>query len=128
MEPNDIKVYKGTKLSSLLEEVHKNSRNTKEHINQLIQQLQDMVETPAHATMIVPLIKDYLETGVKNNEHLIKLATVVQRLNAAKNKEENDEFDFGELEKLAQEQEELEQKVKEQEPATKNEKNTTTTK
>ena len=35
-------------------------------------------------TLIVPLIKDYLEIGVRNDEQLIKMATIVQRaLNAS---------------------------------------------
>jgi hypothetical protein len=29
--------------------------------------------------LIVPLIKDYLEIGVRNDEQLIKMATIVQR-------------------------------------------------
>ena len=45
-----------------------------------------MIKNIGDATVIVPLIKEYLEVGVKNDEHLVKLAAVVQRLVSTNNK------------------------------------------
>ena len=38
-----------------------------------------MVSDIGDATLIVPLIKEYMEIGVKNDDALIKMATLVQR-------------------------------------------------
>ena len=42
--------------------------------------------------MIVPLLKEYLEISVKNDEQLIKMATIVQR---AVQNEDGDDGNFG---------------------------------
>jgi hypothetical protein len=42
--------------------------------------LKPFVKNIGDATIIVPLIKDYLEVGVKNDDQLAKLLAVVQRL------------------------------------------------
>ncbi len=62
------------------------------------------------------MIKEYMDIGVRNDEQLIKLATIIQRLEVASNKGEgNDMFDFSDLQDLLEEQdetkEELEEKV-----------------
>ena len=46
----------------------------------LISELRPLVRDIGDATLIVPLIKEYLEIGVKNDEQLIKMATIVQRV------------------------------------------------
>ena len=45
----------------------------------MINELQPLVKTIGDATVIVPLIKDYLDVGVKNDELLVKMAVVIQR-------------------------------------------------
>ena len=52
-----------------------------------------------------------MEIGVKNDEHLIKLATVIQRIETAAAKGESEEFDLSELQDLIEEQEALEREV-----------------
>ena len=59
------------------------------------------------------MIKEYMEIGVKNDEHLIKLATVIQRIETAQSKGESGEFDISELQDLIEEQEEIERQVEE---------------
>ena len=39
-----------------------------------------MIKTANDAMVIVPMIKDYLDVGVRNDEQLIKLAAIVQRI------------------------------------------------
>jgi hypothetical protein len=60
------------------------------------------------------MIKEYMEIGVKNDEHLIKLATVIQRIETAAAKGESGEFDFSDLQDLLEEQEALEESIKEE--------------
>jgi len=80
---DDKKLYElfnGKSLSGLFEDIYKNSSKTKGQINELIKQLTPFVKHLSDAAVIVPLIKEYLEVGVKNDEHLVKLADIVQRL------------------------------------------------
>ena len=52
------------------------------------------------AIQLIPMIKEYLEINVKNDEQLVKLATVVQRLIAAEGKGGSEsEFGLSEKEK-----------------------------
>ena len=57
------------------------------------------------------MIKEYMEIGVKNDEHLIKLATVIQRIEAAQAKDGAEEFDLSELQDLIEEQEAIEKEI-----------------
>ena len=45
----------------------------------LINELKPMIEEIGDATLIVPLIKEYMEIGVKNDDLLIKMAALAQR-------------------------------------------------
>ena len=65
--------------SSLLEEIYDNQKKKERQISALISELKPLVKEIGDATLIVPLIKEYLEIGVKNDEQLIKMATIIQR-------------------------------------------------
>ena len=71
-----------------MRDVYHNSKKKSRQIDRLIQELQPLVKNVGDATVIVPLIKDYLEVSVKNDDALVKLASVVQRLLTSGNKEE----------------------------------------
>jgi hypothetical protein len=76
----DIEIFKGKKFSDLMKDIYSNSSKKDRQINMLIGELRPLIKNVGDATVIVPLIKEYLEVGVKNDEHLVKLAAVVQRL------------------------------------------------
>ncbi len=78
MDVND-KLFKGTSFSDLMSDVYHNSKKKDRQINQLISQLQPLIRTASDATIIVPLIKEYLDVAVKNDDHLVKLTAIVQR-------------------------------------------------
>ena len=63
----------------------------------LISELKPLVQEIGDATLIVPLIKEYLEIGVKNDDLLIKMATLVQR--ALQNTSEDGSLGISEEEK-----------------------------
>ena len=76
---NQEELFKGVTFSDLMSDVYHNSKRTSRQINQLVSQLQPLIRSSSDATIIVPLIKEYLEVSVKNDEHLVKMAAVVQR-------------------------------------------------
>jgi len=107
----DKEIFKGKTLSDLFGEIYDNSKETKGQVKALIGELKPLIENIGDATLIVPMIKEYMEIGVKNDEHLIKLATVIQRIETAAAKGESGEFDFSDLQDLLEEQTLLEEKV-----------------
>ena len=78
MDVND-QLFKGTSFSDLMSDVYHNSKKKDRQINQLISQLQPLIRTASDATIIVPLIKEYLDVAVKNDDHLVKLTAITQR-------------------------------------------------
>ena len=102
----------GTKtVSDVLKEIYDNSRNKSKQVNALIGELKPLVENIGDATLVVPMIKEYLEVGVKNDEHLIKMVALVQRLEGTTKGSEVDFFNPEELAKLMEQSEELGKKL-----------------
>ena len=72
-------IFGKKKFSDILGEIYDNQKKKENQISGLISELKPLVSDIGDATLIVPLIKDYLEIGVRNDEQLIKMATIVQR-------------------------------------------------
>ena len=83
----DSIVFCNKKFSDLLEEIYTNQKTKQKQVTSLISELKPLINEIGDATLIVPLIKEYMEIGVKNDEQLIKMATIVQR--ALQNVEED---------------------------------------
>lgn len=80
----DTKIFGKKKFSDILEEIYENSVKKERRIKELIGELSPLISSPEEATIVVPLIKEYLEIAVKNDEHLIKMAAIVQRAMSSK--------------------------------------------
>jgi len=78
MDKNE-ELFKGTTFADLMSDVYHNSKKKDRQISQLIAQLQPLIRNASDATIIVPLIKEYLDVAVKNDDHLVKLTAIVQR-------------------------------------------------
>lgn len=109
----DKEIFKGKTLSDLFGEIYDNSKETKGQVKGLIGELKPLIENIGDATLIVPMIKEYMEIGVKNDDALVKLATIIQRMESAAAKGESGEFDFSDLQDLLDEQEAIEQEIEE---------------
>lgn len=108
----DKEIFDGKTLSDLFSEIHTNSTTTRAQVKGLIGELKPLIENIGDATLIVPMIKEYMEIGVKNDEALIKLATIVQRIEAANAKGEGgDMFDFDSLQDLLEESEQMSDEI-----------------
>lgn len=80
-------IFNQKKFSDLLEEIYNNQKKKSDQITTLIKELQPLVKDVGDATLIVPLLKEYLDIGVKNDEQLIKLAQIIQRIVQTSSKE-----------------------------------------
>ena len=72
-------VFKNKSFSDILEEIYNNQNKKSKQISGLISELKPLISDIGDATLIVPLIKEYMDIGVRNDEQLIKMATIVQR-------------------------------------------------
>ena len=75
----DSDIFGDKKLKDLFQEIYTNQKKKEKQISSLIEELKPLIDDIGDATLVVPLIKEYLEIGVKNDEQLIKMATVIQR-------------------------------------------------
>ena len=75
----DSTIFGGKTFSDILEEIYNNQKRRDAQVVALISELKPLVQEIGDATLIVPLIKEYMEIGVKNDEQFIKMATIVQR-------------------------------------------------
>lgn len=96
----DQVIFKKKKFSDILEEIYKDTKTKEKQVNQLIAELKPLIQDTGDATLVVPLIKEYLEIGVKNSDNLIKMAAICQRL-MAKQVEASDGAIISEEEKAA---------------------------
>ena len=72
-------IFGGKTLASLLQEIHQKSNKKEKMIYGLINELKPLVIELGDATLLVPLIATYLDISVKNDDQLIKIATIVQK-------------------------------------------------
>ena len=79
MSQFDKIVFGKKKFSDILEEIYTNQQKKDKQVTTLINELKPMMEDIGDATLIVPLIKEYMEIGVKNDDLLIKMAALTQR-------------------------------------------------
>ena len=91
-------VWGKKKFSDLLKEIYENQKKKETQISALIGELKPLINDIGDATLIVPLIKEYMELGIKNDEQLIKMATIIQRA-LATGKSEDEGFGMTEDEK-----------------------------
>ena len=73
-------IFDDKTFSDLLKEIHVNQKKKGKQIGQLIAELRPLIQNLGDATVVVPLIKEYMEISVKNDDHLLKMASIVQRL------------------------------------------------
>jgi hypothetical protein len=99
MSDLDKIVFKTKKVSDILEEIYNNQKTKEKQISSLISELKPLISDIGDATLVVPLIKEYLEIGVKNDEQLIKMATIIQRLLQSNNSSSGDSLGISEAER-----------------------------
>jgi hypothetical protein len=121
MDFNTITLFGKKTFADLLKEIHTNSSNKEREIRALIDNLKPFINSAGDAVIIVPLIKDYLDVSVKNDDLLIKMAGIVQR--AMNSNQGSDELLLSDSDKemLFQSMNELDAKVKEELPKIENE-------
>ena len=73
-------IFKGKTFQDLTKDIYENTVNKKKQIDLLVSEIHGFIQTIDDVVMVAPIIKEYMEVSVKNDEHLVKLAGVLQRI------------------------------------------------
>ena len=76
----NFEIFKGKTFKDLCKDIYNNQIHKKAQIEQLISDLRKMCVKIDDAPLIIPFIKDYLQAANVNDEHLIRLASIIQKL------------------------------------------------
>jgi len=96
----DYEIFDGKSLSSLFKDIYDNTEYNKKQLDILTKELVTFIKDGDTAVQLVPMIKEYLEINVKNDDQLVKMAGIVQRLISAEQRATSeDEFGLAEEEK-----------------------------
>jgi hypothetical protein len=85
----DTEVFEGKKLTEILKDIHDNALSKRTTILGVITQLTGLIKSAEDAVMLAPLIREFYDVSVKNDEQLVKVATVVQRMISAEAYQKN---------------------------------------
>ena len=96
----DFEVFEGKTLSDIFKDIYDNSEKNKKQLEVLMKEVVGFIKDGDTAVQIIPMLKEYLEINVKNDEQLVKLATICQRIaTQQKSSNSDDEFCISDKEK-----------------------------
>jgi len=78
--PDNNEIFEGKTFQDLTKDIYENTTKRKVQIDLLISEIHGFITTIDDVVMVAPIIKEYMDTAVKNDEHLVKLAGVLQRI------------------------------------------------
>ena len=96
---SDYEIFKGKTLSDLFKKIDNNSERNKIQIESLVQELMIYIKDPNSAMQLFPMISEFMEANIRNDELLVKLAAVVQRVIQTDGKISTDELGLSDTEK-----------------------------
>jgi len=93
-------IFDGKTLSDVFKDIYSNTEKNKEQLEVLMKEVVGFIKDGDTAIQIIPMLKEYLEINVKNDDQLVKMAGIVQRMIASENKGgAEEEFGLSEAEK-----------------------------
>ena len=96
----DYELFEGKTLSDVFKDIYDNTEKNRQQLDILTKELVGHIKDGDTAVQLVPMIKEYLEINVKNDDQLVKIAAIVQRLLAAEAKgSSEDAFALSDAEK-----------------------------
>ena len=98
---NDIKIFGDKNFSDLSQEIYENNKLKKTQIDLLIQEVHGYIQGIEDIAIVGPIIKELMDVGIKNDDNLVKLATLYQRIMS---KQTVDDSDVGFLSEEEKEQ------------------------
>jgi hypothetical protein len=109
----DFELFPGKNLSGLFEDIYTNQITKKKNISELIAEMRKTIRHAGDMAVVGPILKDLIDSSVRNDDQLIKLATIAQRIMLANQKNDGEEgfLSAAEREQLLAEIEEVQEEV-----------------
>ena len=76
----DFNIFDGKNFSDLSKEIYDNSKLKKTQLDLLIQEVHGYIQGIEDIALVGPIIKELFDASIKNDDNLLKLATVIQRI------------------------------------------------
>ena len=76
----DFKIFGDKNFSDLSQEIYENNKLKKTQIDLLIQEVHGYIQGIEDIAIVGPIIKELMDVGIKNDDNLVKLATLYQRI------------------------------------------------
>ena len=92
-------IFEGKSFQDLTKDIYKNTTDRKAQIDLLISEIHGFITTIDDVVLVAPIIKEYMDVAVKNDEHLVKLAGVIQRIIAKSSGGDEESFLLSDAEK-----------------------------
>tara|TARA_B100001250_G_scaffold242732_1_gene208607 strand:+ start:1808 stop:2206 length:399 start_codon:yes stop_codon:yes gene_type:complete len=92
-------IFEGKSFQDLTKDIYKNTSDRKKQIDLLISEIHGFITTIDDVVLVAPIIKEYMDVAVKNDEHLVKLASVIQRIMGKSSSGDEDSLLLSEQEK-----------------------------
>lgn len=80
MNEMSFEFYDGKSLGELCKDIVRNSQSKRDQLDIMVAEIREKIKTTNDATVLGPLVKAMLDTSVKNDELLVKLAAIGQRI------------------------------------------------
>lgn len=87
----DYELFEGKSLSDVFKDIYENTEKNRQQLDVLTRELVSFIKDGDTAIQIVPMLKEYLEINVKNDDQLVKIAAIVQRLLSAETRGGSDD-------------------------------------
>lgn len=94
-------LFKGKTFSDILGDIYENQQSKKKNISALIEEMRKLVTKPSDVATIGPIITQLIEASISNDDSLIKIANIAQKLVLANTKKAGDEGWLSEDDKRA---------------------------
>ena len=104
----EFELFPGKNLGGLFKDIYDNQQTKKLRISELIAEMKKLIRHSGDMAVMAPIIRDLIDSSIKNDDSLVKMAAIVQRIIGASQKAEGDAgfLSDDEKEQLLQELEE----------------------
>lgn len=76
----DNVIFNDKTLSDMFKDVYDNTERKRRQIDEFIKNYIKLISTPEDAAVLGPVLKDFMDINVKNDEHIVRLVQIAQRL------------------------------------------------
>lgn len=76
-------IFKNKSVSDIMAEIYEDKQQKQKQLKNLISMLKDLINDGGDAIMMVPQIKELMDLDIKNNDTLIRLLSIIQKIESS---------------------------------------------